>query len=103
MHFDKAQLPPVSAFWSLTMYDADGFQVANRINHFAIGDGDALKYNSDGSLDPYVQPDDPGTEKQPNWLPTPASGTLGMTMHLYALKPQVVNRNWPPPPVSRRR
>jgi hypothetical protein len=42
---DKAQLLPVGAFWSLTMYDADGFQVANPINCFAIRDRDAMKYN----------------------------------------------------------
>jgi hypothetical protein len=85
------------------MYDADGFQVANPINRFAIGDRDALKYNSDGSLDLYIQPDDPGTERQANWLPAPASGTLGMTMRFYAPKPQVVDGNWAPPPVSRLR
>ena len=39
------------AFWSLTMYDKTGFQVANPINRFAIGDRDQLKYNPDGSLD----------------------------------------------------
>ena len=77
MHFDKAQLPPVGAFWSLTMYDAEGFQVANPINRFAIGDRDALKYNADGSLDLYIQHDDPGPDKQANWLPAPQAARSG--------------------------
>ena len=57
MHFTKEQLPPVGAFWSLTMHDAEGYQVANPLNRFAIGDRDALKYDADGSLDP----DNPAT------------------------------------------
>lgn len=38
LHFDKDELPPVGAFWSVTMYDADGFQAANPLNRFALGD-----------------------------------------------------------------
>ena len=101
MHFDKAKLPPVNAFWSLTMYDAEGFQVANPINRFAIGDRDALKFNPDGSLDLYIQHDDPGTDKQANWLPAPASGALGLTMRLYAPKPEALDGRWAPPPVRK--
>jgi hypothetical protein len=66
MHFTKDELPPVDAFWSVTMYDADGFQVANPINRFAIGDRDALTFNDDGSLDLYVQHEDPGADKESN-------------------------------------
>lgn len=40
MHFDADSLPPVDAFWSVTMYDAQGFQAANPISRFAIGDRD---------------------------------------------------------------
>jgi hypothetical protein len=101
MHFDKAKLPPVNAFWSLTMYDAEGFQVANPINRFAIGDRDALKFNPDGSLDLYIQHDDPGTDKQANWLPAPASGALGLTMRLYAPKPEALDGRRAPPPVRK--
>ena len=101
MHFTKDDLPPVGAFWSLTMYDAEGFQVANPINRFAIGDRDALKYNADGSLDLYIQHDSPGGDKENNWLPSPSAGTLGLTMRLYAPKPSALNGNWAPPPVMR--
>jgi hypothetical protein len=99
LHFDKDQLPPVGAFWSLTMYDAEGFQVANPINRFAIGDRDALKYNTDGSLDLYVQNENPGPDKEANWLPAPKSGKLGLTLRLYAPKPEVADGRWNPPPI----
>jgi hypothetical protein len=82
MHFTKAELPPVDAFWSITMYDAEGFQTANKINRYAIGDRDDLKYNADGSLDIYMQNGSPGADKESNWLP--AQGPLGITMRLYA-------------------
>src|SRR5271163_1356149 len=82
LHFSKEELPPVNAFWSVTMYDEAGFQVANPINRFAIGDRDDLKYNSDGSLDLYMQNENPGPDKVSNWLPSPAKGKLGVTMRL---------------------
>jgi hypothetical protein len=99
LHFNKDELPPVGAFWSLTLYDGQGFQVANPLNRFAIGDRDPLKFNSNGSLDLYVQHQDPGPEKQSNWLPAPKSGPLGLTLRLYAPKPQVAEGRWNPPAI----
>jgi hypothetical protein len=100
LHFSKDELPPVDAFWSVTMYDADGFQVANPINRFAIGDRDQLAYNADGSLDLYLQHEDPGADQQSNWLPAPR-GPLGVTMRLYAPQPVVLHGHWAPPPIKR--
>ena len=101
MHFNKDELPPVGAFWSLTMYDAEGFQVANPINGFAIGDRDPLKFNSDGSLDLYIQNEKPGSDKESNWLPAPKKGKLGLTMRPYAPKPRVLDGRWNPPAIRR--
>lgn len=101
LHFDQAELPPVDAFWSVTMYDADGFQIANPLNRFAIGDRDPLAYNSDGSLDLYIQHESPGGGKEANWLPAPASGPLGITMRLYAPKAQALDGRWNPPALRR--
>ena len=101
MHFGQDQLPPAEAFWSLTMYDAEGFQVANLINRFAIGDRDKLKFNDDGSLDIYIQAESPGGDKESNWLPAPAEGTLGLTMRLYAPDRSVLDGSWKPPVLSR--
>lgn len=86
IRFEKPELPPVNTFWSITMYDAEGFQVANPLNRDAIGDRDALKYGPDGSLEIYVQSTNPGPDKESNWLPAPTSGTLGVTMRLFAPK-----------------
>jgi hypothetical protein len=101
IHFDADRLPPVDAFWSITMYDAEGFQTPNELDRFAIGDRDPLAYNPDGSLDIVVQHANPGPERVSNWLPAPA-GPLGITMRLYAPKPEALSGGWAPPPVTRR-
>ena len=100
IHFDAGKLPPVGAFWSVTMYDAEGFQVANELDRFAIGDRDPLRYNADGSLDLYLQHENPGSERESNWLPAPR-GPLGVTMRLYAPKREVLDGTWNPPPVRK--
>src|SRR5262249_34010408 len=100
LHFNRDDLPPVYAFWSVTMYDAQGFQAANPLNRFAIGDRDALRFNPEGSLDLYIQHDSPGPDREANWLPAP-TGPLGITMRLYSPQPSVLNGTWAPPPVRR--
>jgi hypothetical protein len=100
IHFDADRLPPVDAFWSITMYDAEGYQVANELDRFAIGDRDNLSHNADGSLDIYIQNASPGPEREPNWLPAP-TGQLGITMRLYAPRPEALDGRWAPPPVRR--
>ena len=101
IHFDKDKLPPVDAFWSITMYDEKGFQVANKLNRFAIGDRDDLTFNKDGSLDIYIQHGSPGTNKESNWLPSPEKGVLGITMRLYQPKAEVLDGRWAPPYIER--
>ena len=100
LHFDRSELPPVEAFWSITMYDADGFPVPNSIKRYAIGDSDSLRYNDDGSLDIYIQPESPGRDKDSNWLPAPKSGELNITMRLYAPKTEALDGRWNPPAIS---
>ncbi len=97
LHFDKGETPPAEAFWSITMYDKDGFHVANVLDRFAIGSHDKLTYNADGSLDIYVQADSPGKEKEANWLPAP-KGEFQPTMRLYSPRSEVLNGKWSPPP-----
>jgi hypothetical protein len=100
IHFERAELPPVDAFWSLTMYDAQGFQAANPINRFAIGDRDPLVYNPDGSLDIAIQHASPGADGEENWLPAPL-GPCGVTMRLYSPRPEALDGRWSPPPIRR--
>lgn len=89
LHFDKGQTPPANAFWSVTMYDQDGFQVPNPINRFAIGDRDKLTFNPDGSLDIYVQADSPG-QRQGSKLASRAEGRVSAHhAHLFATSQSV--------------
>ena len=98
-HMDRDELPPVRAFWSLTLYDAEGFQVANELDRFAIGDRNDLRYNDDGSLDIHIRhrPPEDGTS---NWLPAPEGG-FNLCARLYYPKPEVLGGTWAPPAVTK--
>ena len=100
LHFDKGDLPPVDAFWSITLYDSQGFPVANDLNRFAVSSWMPMKRNSDGSLDLYFQNESPGTEKENNWLPAP-KGAFNLVMRLYAPRSEALTGKWNPPPVVR--
>jgi hypothetical protein len=99
IRFEKDQLPPVGAFWSITIYDKDGFQVPNPISRFAIGDRDKLALNTDGSLDIYLQAQSPGVDKESNWLPTPQGAPFQPTMRLYSPRREIIDGTWSPPPI----
>jgi len=98
MHFEKGQVPSVKAFWSLTLYDPDGYFTANPIKRYAIGDRDALKFNADGSLDLYIQHDSPGSDKESNWLPAPAA-SFNLALRMFWPAEQVISGEWTPPAV----
>jgi hypothetical protein len=98
IHFDKGAAPPANAFWSVTLYDSDGFQVANSLNRFAVSSWMPFKYNADGSLDLYFQNQSPGQDKEANWLPAP-KGPFNLLMRLYSPKSEALTGQWNPPPV----
>jgi hypothetical protein len=100
LHFEKEQIPPVNAFWSLTVYNDHNFLAENPINRFALGDRDDLTFNKDGSLDIYIQRENPGKAKYSNWLPAPAKGNFELTLRLYWPKEEVMNKTWVPPAVK---
>ena len=102
LHFDKAQLPPANAFWSLMLYDGKQGFVENAANKYAIHSTDALKYNADGSLDILIRHKAPPAERQANWLPAPAQGPFTLNMRLYWPKASVLEGNWAPPAVVRK-
>ncbi|MBN9023481.1 MAG: DUF1214 domain-containing protein, partial [Rhizobiales bacterium] len=98
IHFEKADLPPVDAFWSITLYDQDGFQVANPLNRFAVSSWMPFVYNADGSLDLYFQNESPGKDREANWLPAP-KGAFNLTMRLYAPRSDALTGKWNPAPI----
>jgi hypothetical protein len=98
IHFDKSAMPPANAFWSITLYDTQGFQVGNSLNRFAVSSWMPFKYNPDGSLDLYFQNESPGADKEPNWLQAP-KGPFNLTMRLYAPKSDALTGKWNPPQI----
>ncbi len=100
IHFDKGQTPPVDGFWSLTMYDQDGYFIENPINTYAIGHGPPFKVNADGSIDIYIQNETPGKDLENNWLPAP-KGDFNVMMRLYWPKETMLNGTWIPPVIKK--
>ncbi len=101
LHFDRDQLPPVNAFWSLTMYDAESYLVPNAINRYTLGDRSGLGYGDDGSLTLYIQSDKPDASHEVNWLPAPSKGRFKLALRLYSPKYEVAEGTWQPPPIER--
>jgi hypothetical protein len=98
VHFDRGAAPPVDAFWSITLYDQEGYQVANPLERFAVSSWMPFKTNPDGSLTLYLQNQSPGKDIEANWLPAP-KGPFNLTMRLYAPKSEVLTGKWNPPAV----
>lgn len=99
--FPVGGLPPVRAFWSLTMYNQASFLVANPIGRYNVGDrSKGLRYGAGHSLKIYVGHRAPPAQLRSNWLPAP-SGRFQLWLRLYEPKPAAVNGDWQPPTVSR--
>jgi hypothetical protein len=99
--FPAGELPPVRSFWSLTMYDADRFLVANPIDRYAVGDRTSgLRYGRGRLLKIYVSHDQPPAARRSNWLPAP-KGHFSLYLRLYEPKAAATNGRWQPPTVSR--
>lgn len=102
LRFGPGELPPVNAFWSITMYEMPAsLLVENPINRYLINSPmlPKLKKDKDGGLTIYVQHDSPGKDKESNWLPAPA-GSFSMFMRLYGPKEEALNGKWIQPPLT---
>jgi hypothetical protein len=101
--FRPGELPPVDAFWSLTMYTTDdGPLVTNPIGRYAIGDRTpGLVTDRDGGLTIRVQHERPADANGANWLPSP-DGPFHLMLRLYVPRAAALDRSWLPPPVERR-
>jgi hypothetical protein len=100
IRFAPGELPPVKAFWSLTIYDENHFLVPNPIGRYALGDRDPARAEPDGTLDLFIQHDDPGPERSANWIPAPAQG-FSLVLRLYFPKAAILDGRWHPPAVMR--
>jgi hypothetical protein len=98
--FRKGDSPPVRGFWSITMYDSDGFLVPNSAKRYSLGPTHPpLVRRADGSVVISIQHDRPA-EEGVNWLPAPAGG-FRLSMRLYWPKASVLRGDWRPPPLER--
>ena len=103
MRFPKGQLPPVSGFWSVTMYDPNYFFVPNPINRYSISPRQKLKTNADGSTDLYIQNQSPGADNETNWLPAP-TGKFILMLRMYwphEDPPSIIDGTWIVPAVKK--
>ncbi len=103
LRFAPDLLPPVNAFWALTMYGLpDSLLVANPINRYLLSSPmlPQFRRDADGGLTLHVQHQSPGAEREPNWLPAPA-GAFFMAMRLYYPKPAALDGSWRAPPLQR--
>lgn len=103
--FPKGETPPVSGFWSFTMYEIDQgwWFVPNKLNKFTVSPRNNPKPNADGSLTLYFQNESPGADLEANWLPAP-KGPFILMLRMYGPKqesPSILNGTWTPPAVKR--
>jgi hypothetical protein len=99
--FPSGELPPIRAFWSMTMYDHSLFLVPNPIDRYNVGDRTpGLHYGRGRSLKIYIQHKPPSAERQSNWLPAP-SGRFELHLRLYEPKRSATNGKWRPPTITR--
>jgi hypothetical protein len=99
LRFEKGQLPPASAFWSITMYDGKTKHlVANSLDRYLLNSTmlKSFKFADDGSLTVSVQKDSPGADKEANWLPAP-DGPFYIVMRIYFPKAEALNGTWRKP------
>jgi hypothetical protein len=96
LHFGADKLPPVHAFWSLTMYNDKVFFIANPLNRYATR-GETLHKNPNGSVDVYIQHQNPGPERESNWLPAPKAREFNLMLRLYWPDTKILDGNWNSP------
>ena len=100
LRFAPGAYPPADAFWSLTVYDRDGFPVANEIERHALGSRDELEVDVDGSLEILLAHERPADRALANWLPVP-EGDFVVTLRLYLPREEVLLGRWRAPGARR--
>ena len=103
IRFAPGQLPPVNAFWSLTMYKLpESSLVANPLDRYLLNSPmlPSFKKDADGGLTLYIQNESPGKDKEANWLPAP-KGPFMMVLRLYWPKADATDGKWTAPVLTR--
>jgi hypothetical protein len=103
LRFAPGQLPPVNAFWSLTMYELPASLLSvNPLNRYLLNSPmlPLFKKDTDGGLTPIIQNEAPSKDMEANWLPAP-KGPFFMAMRLYWPKPEALEGKWTAPPLNR--
>ena len=103
VRFAPCQLPPVNAFWSLTMYELPASLLTeNSIDRYLINSQmePNLARDADGGITLHIQHESPGKNKEPNWLPAP-KGPFFMVLREYWPKPEALDGSWKIPPARR--
>jgi hypothetical protein len=101
LRFAPGDLPPVNAFWSLTLYELPSSLLsANPLNRYLINSAmlPGLKRDDDGGITLIVQHENPGADEEANWLPSP-TGPFFVAMRLYWPKADALDRRWMAPPL----
>jgi hypothetical protein len=99
LRFPPGNLPPARAFWSLSVYDGEGYLLPGVGGRHRLGSSDALQRDADGGLTLYLQPEAPVGDARANWLPLPPSGPVQLTLRLYEPGGEVLAGRWQPPAV----
>ena len=103
LRFAPGQLPPVNAFWSLTLYELpSSLLYANPLNRYLLNSPmlPNLKRDGEGGITLYIQNQSPGKENESNWLPAPQRPFF-TALRLYWPKPEALNGEWKAPPLKR--
>jgi hypothetical protein len=103
LRFAPGQLPPVNAFWSLTMYKMpESLLSDNPINRYLLNSTmmSQFKRDADGGLTLLIQNENPGKDKEDNWLPAP-QGPFRMYLRLYWPKAEALDGKWQKPPLRK--
>ena len=103
LRFEPGMLPPVNAFWSMTMYELPAsLLVVNRLNRYLLNSTmeDDFVRDEGGGITLHFQQESPGKDREPNWLPAP-QGPFSVVIRLYWPEPEALDGTWTPPAVRR--
>ncbi|MBF7729082.1 DUF1254 domain-containing protein [Pseudomonas sp. N040] len=102
IHFSKEQIPLAKSFWSVTLYDQNFNLVFNEAGRYSFGDKvPGLIYGKDGSLDIYIQPEQPAGDKAANWLPSPKGKEFNLFLRAYFPGPSLLDQSYAAPAVQK--